>query len=592
MRFDGRNRRRLKAGKLRRAQLITSQGCGAIVSFPRESAVIAGTDFWKVEEWDRLQEENLQSYLGKGYFVTPPAGDGRTGTGAIPAFRFPTWMYCPKCRRLAPDRIFNFRGHPRCTVCNRHLVPSRFVVACEKGHLDDFPYEWWVHRGRECSGSRPPELEISMSSTRSGLDGIWIVCRSCGARRNMAGSVGGAGLENFICTRRRPWLNDTDPATCDKKMRGLLRGATNLHFSVTASALSIPPWSRKAQIELGKRWNDLRGFVNDRPTFETVVKAWGMPERCGCSAEELWEQAMYKLRHGADAGPRSWREILEGEYRAFLVGEKDGEGEFKTRNSPVPPLLEKYVERVVLALRLREVVALRGFKRINPEFDPDDPTAYNPPGRDPTDWLPAVELKGEGIFINLVEEKLAEWENRPTVRARYGSPRFAEHYLARKGSGFSPRYVLLHTLAHLLIRQVATDCGYSAASIKERIYCTFAQEDGHLDMAGILLYTAATDSEGSLGGLVRQGDPRRLENTFRRMLEAAAWCAGDPLCIESAGQGMDALNLAACHACTLLPETSCEKRNCYLDRAALVGTLEDASIGFFSDLSDPEERQR
>lgn len=595
MRLGGKKRVSLKAGQLRRSQLITTFGCGAIASFPRESVIIAGTDFWKHHEGDtcRLHEENLQSYLRVRYFVTPPAADaddGQPGNAGVPAFRFPAWMYCPKCKRLAPFQAFNFMKHPYCTRCRRRLVPSRFVVACENGHLDDFPYTWWVHRGQECTGERAPELEISMSSSRSGLDSIIIKCRSCGKTRSMMGSVGGKGLEEFPCTRRRPWLNDTDPASCSQKMRALLRGATNLHFSVNISALSIPPWSRKIQYELGKKWWALEPLINDRSTFETVVKSWRLTEKCGCTAEELWEQARYKHEQREMGGPKTWQEILEGEYRAFLQGSEDEEGEFKTRDVPVPPLLSGYIDRVVLAVRLREVMALLGFKRINPEYDVDNPDTYNTVSRERKDWLPAVELKGEGVFIIFKEGVLVEWENRLAVKARYSSSRFTDHYLSRKGSGFSPRYVLLHTLAHLLIRQIILDCGYGSAAIKERIYCTFRGAERRLDMGGILLYTAATDSEGSLGGLTREGLPGRLENTFRRMLEAASWCSEDPLCILSAGQGMDALNLAACHACTLLPETSCEKRNCYLDRAAIVGTLEDKTVGFMSELLEREER--
>lgn len=589
MKFGGKKKLPVKAGKLRRSQLITTFGCGAIASFPRESAVIAGTDIWKIHDDDNnhLIEENLQSYLNVKYFVTPPSGDtddGQSGNSGIPAFRFPTWMYCPKCKRLAPFKKFNFRKHPYCTKCKRRLVPSRFVVACENGHLDDFPYEWWVHYGEECKGERSPELQIYFSSNRSGLDSIVIECRSCGLKRSMMGSVGGKGLEKFPCTRRRPWLNDTDPVTCNQTVRALLRGATNLHFSVNVSALSIPPWSRKIQLELGKKWWALEPLINDRSTFETVVKSWRLTEKCGCTAEELWEQARYKHEQRETTGPKTWQDILEGEYRAFLQSSDDEEGEFKTKDVPIPPLIAGHIDRVVLAVRLREVMALLGFKRINPEYDIDDRNTFNPVSRKPQNWLPAVELKGEGIFIAFKEDMLVEWENRPSVIARYSSPKLAGHYLSRKGSGFSARYVLLHTLAHLLIRQIILDCGYASASIKERIYCTFTNTERHLNMAGILIYTAATDSEGSLGGLVREGYPERLENTFRRMLEAASWCSEDPLCILSAGQGMDALNLSACHACTLLPETSCEKRNCFLDRASIIGTLEEKAIGFFSNL--------
>ena len=147
---------------------------------------------------------------------------------------------------------------------------------------------------------------------------------------------------------------------------------------------------------------------------------------------------------------------------------------------------------------------------------------------------------------------------------------------------FSARYVLLHTLSHLLIRQLTIDCGYQEAALKERIYSTYPDSD--LDMAGILIYTSSSDSDGSLGGLVRQGESDLLESTVRNMLQEASWCSSDPLCIESKSQGFNSLNYAACHACTLLPETSCEAANCLLDRASVVGKPTEREIGYFEEL--------
>ncbi len=579
-----------KVGQLRQGQFLVTFGCGAIVDLPGESVILAGTDYWKNHEEDcfRLYEENLQQFLGVDYFVRPPASLNETGqpTGyGIPAFRFPNWMYCPKCKRLAPARKFGFAGKPRCEKCGVRLVPSRFVVACENGHLDDFPYEWWVHGGK-CAGKRAPELFIEMSGEKSTLDSIIIRCKSCErkCKRSMAGSFGPDALKGLKCRGNRPWLRDRDPVECDKTMRTMQRGATNLHFAITASALSIPPWSHHVQIELGKVWGKLKPLVNDPKIFETVVTAWKLPQKCGCTLEDLWREAKKKLEKERSGQEKSWQDILEGEYRAFLSGCSDEKGEFKTRSVPVPDFLGDYVEQVVLALRLREVMALRGFKRINPDYDIDDSSTFNALSREPKNWLPAMELKGEGIFIRLNNEKLGEWERRPEVIRRYQHLKEFTHHSMIKGPGLTPRYVLLHTLAHLLIRQLILKCGYSSASIKERIYSTFVAEENALVMSGILLYTAANDSEGSLGGLAREGDPHRLDETFRQMLEAASWCSADPLCIQSSRQGLDGLNLAACHACTLLPETSCEARNCYLDRAALVGTLDNSSIGFFSPL--------
>lgn len=595
MQFRGRKKTVKKAGTLRQGQFLTTFGCGAIVDLPGESVILAGTDFWKNHEDDsfRLYEENLQQFLGVDYFVKPPESLNETGqpTGyGIPAFRFPNWMYCPKCKRLAPARKFGFVGKPRCGKCKSRLVPSRFVIACENGHLDDFPYEWWVHGGK-CTESRPRELFIEMSGEKSTLDSIIIKCNSCEkkCRRSMAGSFGPDALKGLKCLGRRPWLRDRDKEECDKTPRTMQRGATNLHFAITASALSIPPWSQKIQIELGKVWGKLRPLMNDPSTFKNVVNAWKLPRKCGCTPEQLLDEANRKLNQENVNEQKSWQDILEGEYRAFIQGSDDEKGEFKTRTVPVPEFMQEYIDQVVLALRLREVMALRGFKRINPDYDIDDSSTFNRLSRETKNWLPAIELKGEGIFIKFNLEKLREWERRPEVQHRFSHMKEFTHHSMIKGPGISPRYVLLHTFSHLLIRQMILQCGYSSASIKERIYSTFVGEKDSLDMAGILLYTATNDSEGSLGGLVREGDPSRLDTTLRQMLETASWCSADPLCIQSTGQGLDALNLAACHSCTLLPETSCEARNCYLDRGALVGALDNTSMGFFSPLLPDRE---
>ena len=140
--------------------------------------------------------------------------------------------------------------------------------------------------------------------------------------------------------------------------------------------------------------------------------------------------------------------------------------------------------------------------------------------------------------------------------------------------------MLLHTIAHLLIRELSFECGYTVASLRERIYCS-TEEDGYV-MAGILIYTASGDSEGTLGGLVRQGYPDTLPSIFRKAIRKGQLCSNDPVCISSKGQGRDALNLAACHACVLLPETSCEEYN-VLDRGIVVGTFENEEIGFYSN---------
>jgi hypothetical protein len=198
------------------------------------------------------------------------------------------------------------------------------------------------------------------------------------------------------------------------------------------------------------------------------------------------------------------------------------------------------------------------------------------------DWLPAIEVTGEGVFLRLRDDVLVEWERIKAVVKR--AARINENYRrAFDAQGKPPdrevtaRFLLLHTLAHSLINQWSLECGYPASSLRERLYVS----EG---MAGLLIYTASSDSAGSLGGVVAQAEGTRLDSSLAEAIARSAWCSSDPLCIEADASGVDSLNLAACHACVLLPEVSCEERNLLLDRALLVGRPDDRNVGFFTQI--------
>jgi hypothetical protein len=252
-------------------------------------------------------------------------------------------------------------------------------------------------------------------------------------------------------------------------------------------------------------------------------------------------------------------------------------------------MTEKYLSRVIAIPRLREVRALLGFTRIEaPEMDPTMEVFNEEQGLEvftapisarPQGWLPAVENLGEGIFIRLNIKRLQEWEALEAVDHR--AEMLIGSYSAwrqRRGlqelKGQKPRLALLHSISHLLMRQMSLDCGYSSASLRERIY---ADEN----MAGLLIYTSTPDSDGSLGGLVRQTKPAdRFEALLVSSVDLAKICSGDPLCREHDPRRTDRLNGAACHACTMVSETSCEFGNRLLDRG-LVLSLPGETTGYF-----------
>lgn len=585
------DRNKKVVGNLRRTQLITTHGPGSIVDFTEDSVIIAGINKWEnYENLDyRINEHNLEKLLNVDYFVMPkvnlsrfnrPYADSRD----IPAYRFPEMLFCNKCNRLDHYKNFDFIKKPKCN-CGGKLVPSRFVVACENGHLDDFPYSWWAHWGNPEDCNNPHNLEIRTDDNSGGLESIIINCKSCKSYRTMNGVFRKNALSKYKCTGRKPWVGKDFNEECDQTMRTVQRGASNLYFPVHASALSIPPWSDKIQIEISNKMQLFKNIWDDDEVLETVIRSSNMHKKLGCSIKEIKQEIKRKMK--SEVEEKSYKDIIEDEYKAFTRDIHNDE-EFKTEREEVPEFISEYIDKVIQVRKLREVLAICGFNRIDPDYQLNDFETFTKLGRNyrgkdfnNNNWLPAIELRGEGIFIKFNYEKLREWEKKFSSRYFNMSNRLENSFIDK--DNFSPRYVLLHSFSHLLIRQLILKCGYSSAALKERIYSTYPEDDS-LEMAGVLIYTSTSDSDGSLGGLVKEGEKERLDNTLRNMLENASWCSSDPVCIQSTAQGIDSLNYAACHSCTLLPETSCEISNTLLDRASLVGNLEEEKIGFFNKL--------
>jgi hypothetical protein len=261
---------------------------------------------------------------------------------------------------------------------------------------------------------------------------------------------------------------------------------------------------------------------------------------------------------------------------------------FQVKQERVPDKIASTIASLARVERLREVRALTGFKRIYDSLsvtDPDrgafgdlcDPAAPRP-------WLPAVEVRGEGIFVSLRREAVEAWiSDNPGVRERAaqlnaaGSGRLGRNPAGGSLDVFSPTYLLVHSLAHAVIKRLSFECGYDVASLRERIYV--GQEPW---MAGFLIFTSTSDSDGTLGGLERQGRADRFGRIVATALHDNAWCSSDPLCKEGISSTSESLNLAACHGCLLLPETCCETGNRYLDRLMLVSDRTQPETGFFN----------
>lgn len=566
-------------GSVRRSQLITTYGIGALIALESESFIVKGIDWWTGAEPD-VHEPRLERQLRVSGFVAPPATDDPNGD--VPIGRFPTYYYCPECRTLDEHGQLTNTYGKNCEKCGMALVPSRFIVACPRGHLEDFPYRRWVHKG---GGGVGHHLTIKAGGATASLRDIIITCETCGISRSMEGAFSRDALRGVVkCVGKRPWLGKSDNEDCDELPRVLQRGASNIWFPIVASALSIPPWSDGAFRALDHHWSLLKAVPDD--ALEATISNTGLADKGPYSVADL--VGAVRLRRDGESEPQeiSQETLRYEEYEALLRGAAEGSGRDQFVCADVgelPREIDAWFASASATSRLREVRALRAFTRVSPP-DSADHKRWASLSAEPVGWLPGMEVLGEGLFLVLNEDALRSWESRSDVVARCAP--IAANYKARFASfdvepdrEITPRFVLLHTLAHVLISQLSLECGYPAASLRERIYASER-------MAGLLIYTAAADSAGSLGGLIAQGEPKRLAETVLAAVGRAGWCSADPLCVESQASGVDSLNLAACHACCLLPETSCEEMNVFLDRGVLIGLPGASDLGFFAGLGE------
>ncbi len=622
---------RQPVGELRRSQAVHTFGIGSSVDLPYLAAIVHGLEDWIQPEWDpmsplnAIQEDRLlalvRSFVGPQVkqLTSPPAGGedarDRDAPVGIPVTTFPRWARCPRCELLAPldYGVFTLKTHPRrpdetqyvhdnCSKASGQsptVNAVRFVYACRNGHISDFPWQRYIQgakkgcQGREakCGPYRLQERGVS-----SEVADLWLRCDKCQASRPLTQAFGDEGPVNLgDCPGHHPHLGKGHAEECkDGEPRAMLLGASNQWFALIVSALSIPPsqGGRLAGL-VEKHWPVLQnmrsegdleplrlaGLLHPFATFSNAQMWAEMEAKRGASTAEAPQRT-------ADLKVEEWA-VLEDPDRAPRTDD------FQLARRPIPPGYEPWLADVVAVERLRVVKALTGFTRVDSPGDYSD-LAEIPDvqrvklGRVAPAWLPAFEVRGEGIFIRLREDAIEAWRKDDTVKAREAELH-RTHIAFRKGRNIEPhddgfdvlRFALLHTISHALLRQLSIECGYSAASIQERIYAASADDAGGA-MSGILLMTAAADSEGTLGGLVNLARPEHLGRHIRQGLERAGLCASDPLCSEHRPDTEGrSLHGAACHACTFVSETSCERGNKYLDRSLLVGTIGGNVAGFF-----------
>lgn len=612
-----------RVGELRPSQLLFSFGVGATVDLPNISAMVMGLDDWGTANSASISEERLLAAVRAqiGGQVErllspplPPETEGFTNpfsSGAdvgVPVVPFPRWMLCPYCRLLAPLKsdLFTLKPNPfrpdRTAYLHENCrkpgkpptaLPARFLLACERGHLDDFPWVGFVHRGETDCKALLRLREYGVSGEAADVE---VFCDTCGSRRRMSAAFGVQGRSEMpACTARLPHLRTYEEDACEAEARPILLGASNLWFPVALSTLAVPTKSDPLEQLVEDNWARVKEI-----TSLEVLKAFEAIGQLGAFAgyddAKVWE-AIQARREGSGQQTDGEALDLKGpEWEVFSRPEStEASEDFRLRRVNPPKSYRGPIIDVVLVERLREVRALVGFTRIGSPGDFND-TSEVPSDRRvsmtrrPPRWVPASEVRGEGIFIRFDEADISAWCGADAAREREGKFLWA-HRQWRGMRNIEPpdaefpgiRYVLLHSFAHAFIRQLALSSGYTAASIRERIYARDPGPQGE-PMAGVLLYTAAPDSEGTLGGLVSLGETDVLGTYLDAALEQVRLCASDPLCAEHAPQEA-VLHGAACHACLFASETSCERGNKYLDRSVLVDTFGHGERAFFGGSS-------
>ncbi|RQW84072.1 DUF1998 domain-containing protein [Micromonospora globispora] len=586
--------------KTRLSQTISPFGVGAILDIDGESLMAADISLWPVDHTQRIESRRLEESLGVTELRSPPSVPSYPSrrTPGIFYQRFPGWLFCQDCRRMHRIKRHDETGEvPICRHCRGPMVPMRFIaVGTKRGHAMDVPWVRWTHSEPRNADQERCRVEDLLFKTRGGgsegLSSLVVHCAVCSASRDLGDLTAKGALNRigFRCAGGQPW-QPSSVNGCDEPVEVLQRGATNVTLNEVTTALDIPEPSmpirdEEAEIRQHRNFENVKSAPTG-PRAEMLIEL--IAEELGVTTD-LVRRVVTSTTSPDDEVKAARDGLLADEWQAFQQAidnpaESIGTPTFIVSATPflkpnapsVHRAAEELVGHVVLAHRLREVRVLHGFRRYDLAADIVD-VNLAPRGR--ARWLPAVESFGEGVLLTLDESRLTEWENREAIteRARQLERRRRDSPIGSRLSDATPRLILLHTLAHILMRQLAFSCGYSAASLRERVYAS----TGPKPEAGLLIYTAAGDAEGTLGGLVRQGEPPRLVRTLLSALESAAWCSSDPLCRGSRGQGLGSMNLAACHGCSLVSETSCERGNLLLDRVMLVG--DEGAPGYFQDV--------
>lgn len=602
---------------IRISNLLREYGVGSIIRMDVHLAAVPDIHLWDPPDGDPLKREiqyvtqiRKSAKIGNRKLVKPPVGTRENGRihNWIPAAIFPRWTRCRKCDLLhyAPwKEQQSTDALCSSTQCDGRLEQVRWVLTHRNGYLADVDWHFVAHvkaknpKQESCRGDR----NRAYLKLKKGANGP-VKCTKCGA----------SGWTIFLpfgkWTWQQPWLREPPPEhTLDCLAEVMQVGDTRVFLPETVRALVIPPESRIRRGTVVDRLfgssADQHDIARARPGLDKKSTLRRLSSKYDCTVKQLID-AMEKIERGyplygveLEAG-----EIEQLEYEALThpIPNLRPDEDFITRHFTdswksltsidAPKQVRqvvKLVDHLVSVDRIRMISVFTGFRRAATNVHragktvagkasgasiPAEPALVPPDIHGRSDWLPAGELFGEGVFLTLSEPLLRKWEEH--VKQSRLTDAALDTFLMQvssdedTGECMSSRFVLCHSLAHLLIRQLERTSGYAAASIQERIYCGH----GENAMAGILLYVAVADDFGSLGGLMEYARPNKFLRLVTGALDSARWCSFDPVCSRHSGEQYGQLNGAACHACLMLPEPSCCNSNQFLDRTLIKGNGE------------------
>lgn len=620
-------------GKIRPSQLVTSYGPGSLLQTNFDSVLIMGIDFWfNKNKYVKKNHTYLQQITKRNHFREPKKENPNNRN--IACISFPRWGFCKVCRKLQRHNSKSGKnGKHMCTIHsqNGELLPARLVVTCERGHLDEFPWVQWAHSNREkpvpiCQN---PDLKWVGGANNSSISSYVVECKFCGAKNSLRGATDrrkGIELYNsdsgkffqYQCTGQIPWLHQEEKCVYEDDAGkshpekteiafGILSRATSMYYPKKITGIIIPelahPIVKYLETDTGKEKIksyseslDLTGINLLKKIAELLLKNVDEFKINSYTVDEIFYFLNKMDERSTTSKINSEMELRKIEYddlkrnvSEYKLDRKENDPDIVINDVELNSSNSAIFESIRQISTLTAIEVLRYFTRLNPpkknnicEIQITSGTTKNNDHIKPKNWLPCVIKKGEGLFMVFRKDFLNKYLNHPEIKKRLAAM-LANHKEWEKFSNWVPdiqideQFILLHSISHIIIKELAFNSGYGEASLSERIY---SSEEMH----GLLIYTTST-GDGSMGGLVKQKDLKKI--ILGGLLNKEV-CSRDPICINTDPNTLHEVKLpiylrqngSACFGCMMVPETSCEYFNRMLDRKILV----DKKIGILQDL--------